>query len=163
MGPQANYIMDKFEIQRRIFTYVAGLLVLSVLALIVVLPLLIQEVSLDGIPNAAPIATAVAAGVRLLILVGILIGIRLIRLKRRINKEINLAVAAVLILLGLVLTDGAVAYVDSLVFVSVGMFIAVFCDLAAAVISIVALFQLRKKRQTQPLNIEQGFSKKTPA
>ena len=138
--------MDRFEIQRKIFTYVAVLLGISVLSLIVVLPRLIQEISPDGIPKAAPIATAVAAGVRLLILMGILIGLRLTSRKRRINKEINLAVAVVLFLLGFVLMDGAFAYVDSLVFVSAGFFLAVFCDFAAAAVSIVALFLLRKKK-----------------
>jgi hypothetical protein len=139
--------MDKFKVQRKIFSYVAGLLVISVLALIVVLPRLIQEVSPDGIPKAAPIATAVAAGIRLLIFFGILYGISLTKRKRRINNEINLATAIVLFLLGFVLMDGAFAYADSLVFVSVGMFISVFCDFAAAVVSIVALFLLRKRKQ----------------
>ena len=145
--PQQVYLMDKFEIQRKIFTYVASLLLISVLALIVVLPRLIQEVSPDGIPNAAPIATAVAAGIRLLIFFGILYGIRLAKRKRRINMEINLAIAVVLFLLGFVLLDGAFAYADNLVFVSAGMFISVFCDFAAGVVSIVALFLLRKKRK----------------
>lgn len=140
--------MDTFEIQRKIFTYVAGLLIISVLALIVVLPRLIQEVSPDGIPKAAPIATAVAAGIRLLIFFGILYGIRLTKRKRRINREINLATAVVLFLLGFVLMDGAFAYADNLVFVSAGMFASVFCDFAAAVVSIVALFLLRKKKKS---------------
>ena len=88
-----------------------------------------------------------AMGIRLLLLVGFLIGIRLTKLKRRINKEINIAAAVVLILLGFVLMDGAFAYADSLVFVSVGMFVSVFFDYAAAVVSIVALFLLRQKKK----------------
>ena len=119
----------------------------SAVALLAVIPRLIRETSPDGIPRAAPIATGVAAGIRLLLLVGFLIGIRLTKLKRRINKEINLAAAVVLILLGFVLMDGAFAYSDSLQFVSAGMFISVICDFAAAVVSIVALFLLRKKKK----------------
>jgi drug/metabolite transporter (DMT)-like permease len=139
--------MDKFEIQRRIFRINVLLMLVSALALIAVIPRLIQETSPDGIPKAAPIATSVAMGIRLLLLVGFLIGIRLTKLKRRINKEINLAAAIVLLLLGFVLMDGAFAYADSLVFVSTGMFISVFCDFTAAVVSIVALFLLRKKKK----------------
>lgn len=146
-GSLKYFIMDKFEIQGRIFTIVALLLLISVVSLIAVIPRLIQEISPDGLPKAAAIATSVAMGVRLLILLGILYGIRLTRRKRRINKEINLAVAVVLLLLGFVLMDGAFAYVDSLLFVSIGMFVSVFCDFAAVIVSITALFLLRKKKK----------------
>lgn len=139
--------MDKYEIQRRIFRINAGLLLLSVLALIAVIPKLIQETSSEGLPRAAAIATSVGMGIHLLLLVGFLIGIRLARLKRRINREINLVSAIILILLGLVITDGAFAYVDSLLFVSVGMFICVACDLGVGVVSIVGMVRLRKKKQ----------------
>jgi len=139
--------MDNYEIQRRIFRINALLMLLSTVSLIVVIPRLIREISPDGIPKAAAIATSMAMGIRLLLLVGFLIGIRLTKLKRKINKEINIAAAVVLILLGFVLMDGAFAYADSLVFVSVGMFVSVFCDYAAAVVSIVALFLLRQKKK----------------
>lgn len=92
-------------------------------------------------------ATLVAMGIRLLILIGILFGIRATRRKGRINREINIAVAVVLILLGLVLMDGAFAYADSLVYVSIGMFVAVFCDLAAGLVSIIATFRLKPKKK----------------
>lgn len=138
--------MDKFEIQGRIFRLNALLMGLSAAALIAVIPRLIKETSPDGLPKAAAIATSVAMGIRLLLLVGFLIGIRLTKLKRRINKEINIAAAVVLFLLGFVLLDGAFAYADSLQLVSTGMFASVFCDFAAAVVSIVALFLLRKKK-----------------
>ena len=65
---------------------------------------------------AAVIATSVAMGIRLLILIAILFGIRVTKRQGRINREINLAAAVVLILLGLVLMDGAFAYVDSLLY-----------------------------------------------
>jgi hypothetical protein len=141
--------MDRFEIQRKIFRIVAILLLVSVLALIAVIPRLIKGISTDGLPNAAAIATSVAAGVRLLILLGILYGIRLTKRKRRFNKEINIAVAVVIFLLGFVLLDGAVAYIGSQNYVSAGMFVSVFCDLAATVVLIVAVFLLRTKKQKQ--------------
>ena len=97
--------MDKFEIQRRIFRINALLMLVSALALIAVIPRLIKETSPDGLPKAAATATSVAMGIRLLLLVGFLFGIRQTKLKRRINKEINLAAAVVLFLLGFVLMD----------------------------------------------------------
>lgn len=142
--------MDRFEIQRKAFTIVAILLLVSVLSLVAVIPRLIKEISPEGIPGAAAIATAAAAGIRLLILLGILYGIRLTRRKRRFNREINLAIAVVIFLLGFVLMDGAFAYADSLVNVSVGMFVSVFCDFAAAIVLIVAMFRLRKKKKPHP-------------
>jgi len=141
--------MDRFEIQRKIFKIVAILLLVSVLALIAVIPRLIKGISTDGLPNAAAIATSVAAGVRFLILLGILYGIRLTKLKRRFNKEINIAVAVVIFLLGFVLLDGAVAYIGSQNYVSAGMFVSVFCDFAAVIVSIVAVFLLRQKKKGQ--------------
>ena len=140
-------IMDKFEIQRKIFRINALIMLLSALALIVVLPRLIQEITPDGVPKAAAIATSAAIGVRLLLMLGFLVGIRLTKLKRRINKEINIAAAVVIFLLGFILLDGAFAYIDTLRFVSIGMFVSVFCDLAAVIVSVTALFLLRKKKQ----------------
>ena len=139
--------MDKFEKQRKIFTIVAILVLLSVLSLIVVIPRMLQETFPGGLPKAASIATSVAMGVRLLILIAILFGIRVTKRRGRVNREINLATATVLIILGLVLMDGAFAYAGSLLFVSIGMFVCVFCDLAAAGVSITALFLLKPKKK----------------
>ena len=139
--------MDTFEFQRKKFTIVAVLLLFSVVSLIAVIPRLIQEISPDGIPKVAAIATSVAMGIRLLILLGILYGIRLTKRKFRINREINLVTAIVLFLLGFVLIDGAVAYADSLLFVSIGMFVCVFCVFAAAGVLIVAFYLLRKRKK----------------
>jgi drug/metabolite transporter (DMT)-like permease len=139
--------MDKFEIQKRAYTIVAVFLLISVVSLIAVIPRLIKEISPDGISKTAVIATSAAMGIRLLILLGILYGIRQTKRKGRINRKINLVTAIVLFLLGFVLMDGAIAYADSLLFVSIGMFVSVFCDFAAAVVLIVAFFLLRKEKK----------------
>jgi len=139
--------MDKYEIQRKVFRIVAILELVGILSLIAVIPRLYQEVSPDGIPMAAVIATSAAMGIRLLILIGILFGVRVTKRKGRVNREINIVAAVALILLGLVLMDGAFAYADSLVFVSVGMFICVFCDFAAGAVSITAMFRLKPKKK----------------
>jgi hypothetical protein len=139
--------MDRFDTQKKVFTIVAVFELVAVLALIAAIPRLMQEHATGEIPKAAPIATAVAMGVRLLILLAVLYGIRLSKLKRRINKEINLAAGVVLLLLGLVLMDGAFAYIDQFPFVSIVFFVAVFCDLAAAITSFTAMVLLRKKKK----------------
>lgn len=139
--------MDIFEIQGKTFRIVAVLLLISVLALIAVIPVLIKEITPDGIPPAASIATAVAMGIRLLIFLGVLYGIRVTKRKRRINNEINIVTAVVLFLLGFVLIDGAVAYVDSLIFVSICMFLSVLCDFGVTAVSVWGFILVRRKKK----------------
>ena len=142
--------MDTYEKQRKIFRIDALLMLVATLALAGVIPRLLQESSTGSIPQEAAIATAAAMGIRMLFLVAFLIGSRLSKRKRHINREINLAAGIVLLLLGLVLMDGAFAYTDSLLFVSIGMFVCIFCDLAVVGISVAALFILKPKRIKQP-------------
>jgi hypothetical protein len=139
--------MDKFEKQRKIFTIVAILVLLSVVSLIAVIPRMFQEASQGEIPKEAAIATLVGMSVHLLLFFGFLVGIRLTKLRRRINREINLASAVVILLLGFIIMDGAIAYINQLLFVSIGMFLCVFCDLAAALVSVAALFYLKPKKK----------------
>ena len=142
--------MDTFEKQRKIFTIVAILVLLSVLSLIVVILRMLQEVSSGELPKVAAIATLVGMGVHLLVLIGILVGIRLTKRRRRINREINLVTAIVLTFLGFIVMDGAVSYINDQLFLSIGMFLCVFCDLAAVVVSVAALFLLKQKKNNQP-------------
>ena len=138
--------MDKFEKQRKIFTIVAILVLLSVISLIVVILRMLQETSSGELPKVAAIATLVGMGVHLLVLTGILVGISLAKRRRRINREINLVTAIVLAFLGLIVMDGAVSYINDQLFLSIGMFLCVFCDLAAVVVSVAALFYLKPKK-----------------
>ena len=142
--PLEKFIMDKYEIQRRVFTIVAVLMLLSVVSLIAVIPRLFQEVSQGELPQVAAIATLVGMGVHLLLFIGFLVGARLAKLRRRINREINFAAAVVLLFLGGIIMDGAFAYVNQLPFVSIGMFVCAFCDLSAIVVSVAAMFYLKK-------------------
>ena len=144
-------IMDKFEKQRRIFTIVGILLLVSVLSLIAVIPFILRDTSPGSLPKQAAIATAVGMGVHLLLAIGVFIGARLAKLKRHINREINLVSAIILVILGFIIMDGAFAFWDTLLFVSAGMFLCVFCDLAAVAVSVAALFILRKKRSINPV------------
>jgi len=146
INPQ-HLIMDKYEKQRQIFSIDAILMLLGVIALAVLIPKLLQESSTGMVPKAAVIATAVAAGIRVIILLFFVYGIRLSSQKRRINREVNIAAGIVLLILGLALMDGAFTFADRLVFVSIGMFVCVFCDFAIVGISVAALFILRPKQK----------------
>ncbi len=133
--------------QRRIFTIVAVLLLLSVVSLIAVIPRMFQEVSHNELPKQAAIATLVGLTVHLLLFIGFLVGIRLTKLRRRINREINLAAAIVLFFLGFIILDGAIAYINQLLFVSIGMFLCGLCDFSAIAVSVAALFYLKPKKK----------------
>ena len=142
--------MDKFEMQRKIFRINALLLLVAVISLIVTIPAILKDTSPYSLPKQAAIATAVGTGVHLLIFTGFLIGSRLAKRQRRINKEINLAAAIVLFILGIMILDGATSFMDDVILASTGMFICFFCDLAATIVSVVALFLLRTKKKNQP-------------
>jgi len=142
--------MDKFEKQRRIFTINAALLLLAVIGLIIAIPSILNDIYPGSNPKQAAIATAVGACIHLLIFIGFLIGIRLAKRQRRINKEINLVAAIILLIFGFIILDGATASIGHALLTSIGFFTCVFCDLAALVVSVAALGSLKPKKKNQP-------------
>jgi len=142
--------MNIYEIQRKTFSNVTVLVLGSVVSLIAGMPVLLEETFNGPLPMEAAIATSVGIGVHLLLFIGFVIGSRLASLNRRINKEINLVSAILLLILGLIIMDGAFAYIDSLIFVSVCMFLCVGCDFAAAIVSVTAYFMLRPRKEKKP-------------
>lgn len=143
-------IMDHFEKQRRIFNIVGILLLVSAVSLLAVIPGILRDTHPNALPRQAAIATAVAMGIHLLLAFGLFIGARLAKLKRRINREINLVSVILLVIIGFMIMDGAFAFLDRVLFVSIGIFIAVFCDFAGAGVSVAALFILRRKKKPKP-------------
>jgi hypothetical protein len=139
--------MDKFEKQWKIFTIQGILLLVSAVSMIAVTPAIFKDTSPGALPKQAGIAASVGAGIHLLLALGFVIGARLARLKRRINTEINMVSGIALVVFGFIIMDGAFAFMEELPFVSVGIFLAVFCDFAAAVVSVAALFILRRKKK----------------
>jgi hypothetical protein len=141
--------MDKFETQKRIFTINAVLMLVSVISLCIAIPGILRDIYPGSLPRQAAIATSVGMGFHLIIFIAFVLGIRYARLKRRINREINLAAAIVLFILGFIILDGATASIGHKLIVSIGFFTCVLCDLAAVVISVAALFILKPKKKTQ--------------
>ena len=121
-------------------------MLVAALAMAAVIPRLIREISPDGIPKEAAIATAVGSLIHFLIFLGFLYGIRQTRRMRKINREVNIAAAICLGVLGVLISDGGFAYWDDLRFVSIGMFTLVICDLLAMLVCVVSLFFIKKTR-----------------
>jgi len=139
--------MDKFEKQRKIFTIQGILLLVSAVSMFAVTPAIFQDTSPGALPGQAGTAALFGAGIHLLLAAGLFIGARLAKLKRRINNEINMVSGIALVIIGFIIMDGAFAFMEELPFVSAGIFLAVFGDLAAGVTSVVALIMLRRRRK----------------
>lgn len=136
--------MDTSEIQDKVLKIIALLLLLSALSLLAVIPAIL----LDKSPGSMPIQAASGAliGTILHLFAAYWLGIRLRRRETGIRKEIYILLAIALFFLGFMILDGAYAFLDDLIFVSVGMFICASFDFAASLVSIIALILLRKKR-----------------
>jgi|GEM_PF-2947135 len=149
-GLSEKLIMDKFEIQRRIFTINAVLILLAVTGLIIAIPKIFQGVPSGLIGRQGAIATVILAGFHLLIFIGFLRGVRWAKSHRRIRRDINTTAALGLGLLGFIMLDGAVETLDKELIISIGYFGCVICDFAAAIVSVVALFLLKSKKKSEP-------------
>ena len=139
--------MDTFEIQRKVFTIAAVLMIVSVLSMLAVIPAILLDPSATSTPVQAAIGTFIGMGIHLLIFFGLLRGIRLTKRQGIIRNEMNYLLAFGLIVLGFAIMDGAFAFLDQVLFVSIGMFLCVLCDFAAALVFIVAIFLLRKRKK----------------
>ena len=132
--------MNKMEVQRRILITVAGLVLLSVLVMISTLPGIIQDTSPGANPKVAAIATFVGMILHLVILYGYIAAIRANKRGRPADKGLNIGLGILLLLFGLIIMDGAFAFLDHVLFVSILMFVVVFCDFVAALATFGAMF-----------------------
>ena len=139
--------MDTIEVQRKIFTIAAVLLIVSVLSMAAVIPALLLDTSPDFLPVQSAIGTFIGMSVHLLVFFGLLRGVRLTKRQGKIRNEINYLSAFALIVLGFMIMDGAFAFLDQVLYVSIGMFLCVVCDFAAALVFIAAIFLVRKKKK----------------
>lgn len=144
--PFKPYRVDKLEIQRRTYKIVAVILMVSILALIAVIPGILQASSAETPINAA-IGSLIGVGVHLLLVLIFLRGSRSDRPKRRIYRQIHLFWALGMFFLSFIMLDGVMAFLDDVLFVSIGIFVCVVCDFAAAVVFVTALFRLKPEKK----------------
>ena len=137
--------MDKLEIQRKIFTIVAALLLLSVVSMIAVIPAILMDTSPGSLPFQA--ASGALIGVVLHLFLAYWFGIRLRKRNSMIRNEGYILSAVGFFFLGFMMLDGAYAFLDDVIFVSIGLFVCSFCDFAAALVSIIALVLLKSKKK----------------
>jgi hypothetical protein len=137
--------MDRIETQRKVYTIIAVLMLLSVVSLIAVIPAIIMDKSPGSVPIRA--ASGALIGVVIHLFLAYWFGIKLRRRSREIRNEVHILIAFGFFVLGFMMLDGAFAFMDDVLFVSIGMFICTFCGFTAALVSIFALVLLRKKKK----------------
>ena len=137
--------MDKIEIQRKFFTRVAVLLLLSAVSLIAVIPAILMDKSPGSLPIQA--ASGALIGAVLHLFLAYLFGIKLRRRSRIIRNEAYILSAVGFFFLGFAMLDGAYAFLDDVRFVSIGMFTCAFGGFAASLVSVLALIFLRTKKK----------------
>jgi len=138
--------MDKHEIQRRIYRIVAVILMVSILSLIAVIPGILQASS-TATPLNAVIGALVGIGIHLLMVMIFLRGARANRPERRIVRGVHFFWALGMIFLGFIMLDGAFAFLDDVLYVSICMIVCSVCDFAAALVFIAALFLLKPEKK----------------
>ena len=137
-------LMDKIEIQRKVFAIVGVLMLLSVVSMIAVIPAILM-ISSSSLPLQA--ASGALLGVILHLFLAYWFGIRLRRRSSKVRNEVYILMAVGFFFLGFMILDGAYAFLDDLRFVSIGMFICASLDFAASLVSVLALIFLRTKKK----------------
>lgn len=139
--------MDKKQIVVRISIIASSILLISIILMIIVLPGILSDTTPGANPESAGTGIFLAILFRALIFMGY---IKIIRNYRRGSKKrmVEYMVVGVLIMvLGLIYMDGAFAFLshENILYVSRLMFISVFCDLVASILTIIVFFLQPKK------------------
>ena len=139
--------MKKLHRNERILIIAAGMLLLSILLMIIVIP----GVYTRTLPNAnnlgAVIGISLAIIFRLLILIWYISIIKKIRRDGEKRKAGYISIGILLIIFGLIYSDGAFAFSnnENILYVSYLMFTSVFCDLIASILTFIAIFLKSQK------------------
>ena len=134
--------MKILQRNERILVIAAGMLLLSILLMIIIIPGVYTR-SLQNANNpGAVIGITLAIIIRALIFMGYISIIKKIRRDSEIKKRGYIVIGALLIIFGLIYSDGAFAFLNNknIVYVSMLMFASVFCDLIASILTFIVYF-----------------------
>ena len=140
-------LMDKIEAQRKVFAIIAVLMLLSVVAMIAVIPAILMDKSDGALPLQA--AGGALLGVVLHLFIAYWFGVKLRKRSTVVRNEVYILSAVGFFFLGFMILDGAYAFLDDVRFVSIGMFTCAFGGFAASLVSVLALIFLRTKKKRQ--------------
>ena len=123
------------------------MLLLSILLMIIVIP----GVYTKTLPNennlGAVIGISLAIIIRLLIIIWYISIIKKIRRDGEKRKTVYIVIGILLIIFGLIYSDGAFAFLDNknIIYVSYMMFTSVFFDIIASILTFIAIFLKSQK------------------
>jgi len=137
--------MDIIEVQRKVFAIIAVLMLLSVVAMIAVIPAILMDKSDGALPLQA--AGGALLGVVLHLFIAYWFGVKLRKGSTVGRNEVYILSAVGFFFLGFMILDGAYAFLDDVRFVSIGMFTCAFGGFAASLVSVLALIFLRTKKK----------------
>lgn len=128
--------MQKLETLRKILTAAAGLVILTVILLITTIPGIIQQEYPGSDSGTAAIALSIVVILHLVLLYGYYRNIRKTRQGRPTDRGLSVGIGILLLMFSIFILDGAAAFLEHVLYVSVLMFAAVLCDLVAALATI---------------------------
>lgn len=123
-------------------TIAAGMVLLSVLFMIIVIPAVYTKTLRNENNINAVIGISLAILIRLLIFGWYLIIIRKINHKGEKSKTACMIIGILLFIFGIIYSDGAFAFLNNkdIIYVSYLMFTSVFFDIIASMLTIIAIF-----------------------
>ncbi len=137
--------------KERVLIIAAGILLLSILLMIAVIPAVFTKTLPNEYNTVAAIAISLAMIIRLLIVSWHLVTIKKIRNGGRKKKTAYVIIGIFLIVFGLIYMDGAFAYLNNkdIQYVSYLMFASILCDFTAAILTFTAAFSSSKEYRSK--------------
>ena len=132
--------MSRLEIQRKILTVAARLVLLPPLLILATIPGVINNPDPGANYIAIIIVMSVLGILHLVIRIGYLRNIRAIKQGRPVDRGLNVGIGILLLTSCLCILDGAVHSYDHNLYVSILMFTAAFIDFVTALASIGTIF-----------------------
>ena len=139
--------MKKLNRSERISIIAVGILLLSIILMIIIIPGIINDESHPNPELAVNKGIIPAIIIHLLIFISYVIIIRLNRHDGKKRKAGNVILGILLILFGFIYVTGAISFSnnENILYVSYLMFTSVLCDLTASVLIFTAVFLKYKK------------------
>jgi len=138
--------MKIIQTKERVLIIAAGMLLLSILLMIIIIPGVYTKTLQNEKNLGAVIGISLAIIMRLLLIIWYTFKLKKIR--NNTDKKTGYIVIGILIIIfGLMYLDGAFAFLDhrNILYVSYLMFTSVFCDLTASILTFFAIFLKSRK------------------
>ena len=139
--------MTKLQGKEKILIIAAGMLLLSILLMIIVIPGVYNETLPNENNLGAVIGISLAIFIRILIIIWYISIIKKIRRDGEKRNTVYIVIGILLIIFGLIYSDGAFAFLDNknIIYVSYLMFASVFFDIIASILTFIAIFLKSQK------------------